>query len=284
MRIVSSKCHFARCGFALLSCFVLPPSWADESVVNEIHRRHVTALLTTVDGDPLGSGVVVGYRNGGYLVATSQHVVEGLQRVCVSRFDARATAAHVLRPTGKNQQTKSVDLALVWQPDSLNSAEKRKTPVVANIDGPPPSLAEFPLVTASGFPTPSQASLTAPQYTEASGLLLPLLAKPLQGGFDLTSTAAVRKGMSGGGVFLDDRLIGINGTHADPLWPGALLDETGQPVGVLLNRKLELVSLGLSVSNVRKALKVAAIPTPNEQKGLASLPCGSRSPAQQPAR
>ncbi len=284
MRIASFNGRFVLRGFALLSCLVIPPSWADESTKIEAHRRHVTALLTTAAGDPLGSGVVVGYRKGGYLVATSQHVVEGLQRVCVSRFDVRASAAQVLRPTGRNQQPRSVDLALVWQPDAPDSAEKRKTPIIANIDGPPPSAGEFPVVTASGFPTPSQATLPVPQYTEASGLLLPLLTRPLQGGFDLTSTAAVRKGMSGGGLFLDARLIGISGTHADPLWSGALLDATGQPVDVLLNQKLELVSLGLSVSNVRRALQAAAIPTPNELKGLASLSCGSQSPAQQPTR
>lgn len=284
MRTVSFNRPFFLSGFALLSCMVLLPVWADESAKIETHRRQVTALLTTLQGDPLGSGVVVGYRNGGYVVATSQHVVEGLQRVCVTRFDDRATAAQVVRPRGTNQQPRSVDLALVWQPDSHGSAEKRKTPIVAIVDGPPPSAAEFPVVTASGFPTPSQGNLPAPQYTEASGLLLPLLTRPLQGGFDLTSTAAVRKGMSGGGLFLDARLIGISGTHADPLWPGALLDETGQPVDVLLNQKLELVSLGLSVSNIRQALKAAELPNPNEQKGLVSLSCGSRSPAQHPAR
>jgi hypothetical protein len=284
MRTVSSNGSFLLLGFVLLSGLVVPSSRADESSKNETHRRHVTALLTTVPGDPLGSGVVVGYRAGGYLLATSQHVVEGLQRVCVSRFDVKTTAAQVLRPKGRSQQPKSLDLALLWQPDSPDSAKKGKKPILANVEGPLPSAATFPVITTSGFPTPSHTSLPEPQYTEANGLLLPLLTRPLQGGFDLTSTAAVRKGMSGGGVFLDARLIGINGTHADPLWPGALLDASGQPVDALLNQKLELVSLGLSVSNVRQALKAAELPNPNERKGLASLSCGSRSPAQPPTR
>ena len=38
----------------------------------------------------------------------------------------------------------------------------------------------------------------------------------------------VVKGMSGIGLFLGDRLVGINGTHAHPLWPDVLLSGSGQ--------------------------------------------------------
>jgi hypothetical protein len=74
-----------------------------------------------------------------------------------------------------------------------------------------------------------------PAVPGARDLLLPLLRQPLQGGFDLSSTAAVQKGMNGGGVFLGSQLIGFNGTHPEPLWPGVLHSETGRPIEPALN-------------------------------------------------
>jgi hypothetical protein len=49
-------------------------------------------------------------------------------------------------------------------------------------------------------------------------------------------------------------LIGINGALSRPLWPGQWLSESGKPVADDLNQKLEVVSLGLSVTTIQKVL------------------------------
>ena len=134
-------------------------------------------------------------------------------------------------------------------------------------------VGKLPLVIATGFPIPLQLRRHEPLYTERPGLLVPLLTKPLQGGFDLSYTAALEKGMSGGGVFLGSTLIGINGAHAYPLWPGQWQDQSGQSVNSALNDKLELVSLGLSTPTIQEALKLVLVPSAEQIKTLVGLKC-----------
>jgi hypothetical protein len=82
----------------------------------------------------------------------------------------------------------------------------------------------------------------------------------LEGGFDLAYTSTVEKGMSGGGVFIGGLLIGINGAHSKPLWPGQWNDQRGKPVDAVLNQKLDLVSLGISVPTIKAAMKAVVPP------------------------
>ena len=135
----------------------------------------------------------------------------------------------------------------------------------------------LPLVVSTGYPTPLQPSPDGPVYTESPGLLLPLLNDPLQGGFDLAYTAAVEKGMSGGGVFIGGQLIGINGTHSQPLWPGQWKQANGKPLPGGLNDKLELVALGLSASTIEQALKTARQPETNDLAALNALQCQTKT-------
>lgn len=68
--------------------------------------------------------------------------------------------------------------------------------------------------------------------------------------------------MSGGGLVAGRELIGNNGAHAHPLWPGQWNDASGKPVSAALNEKLELVSLGLSAATIETALRSALPPAP----------------------
>ncbi len=236
-------------------------------------RRGVTMLLTTTSGEPLGSAVVVGSAEGGQWLVTSRHVVESVSRVCVVPFAGEARAAQVLafREPASRQ---ALDVALLWRPELGTSAKPPKPSMVAEWASPMPLVAEYPVVTASGYPAASDNRLPTPRYTESTGLLLPLLTAPIEGGFDLTSTVTVAKGMSGGGLFLGNRLVGINGTHAHPLWSGVLLSGAGQPMDPALNARLEQVSLGVSVTTIKRLLLSAAKPSPEELKGIETLNCG----------
>ena len=230
-------------------------------------RKLVTVLLRDSNSNQLGSGVLVGSAPGGHWVVTNRHVVQDQTSVCVLTSDHRVMPALVLSPRKEDPRSK-LDLAFLWLSDSGKDQLS-----VATIALKPVDVGKLPLVIATGFPIPLQVRRHEPLYTERPGLLVPLLTKPLQGGFDLSYTAALEKGMSGGGVFLGSTLIGINGAHAYPLWPGQWQDQSGQSVNSALNDKLELVSLGLSTPTIQEALKLVLVPSAEQIKTLVGLKC-----------
>ena len=209
----------------------------------------VTVLLRDTTGNPLGSGVVVEKAIGGFWVATNRHVIEAQSHVCVVSSDQSIRSA-VVMPTVDLMYDSPLDVALLW----LSGHQGSPHPV-AEVLVEPLRLQDLPLVVASGYPSVMHATRKAPSYTETSGLLLPLLRQPLQGGFSLAYTAMVQKGMSGGGVFLGNRLIGLNGTHPNPLWPGQWLQADGAAVAADLNAKLDLVALGIPLSVIQRVIK-----------------------------
>ena len=234
-------------------------------------RQAVTVLLREPAGNQLGSGVLVGSAAGGHWVVTNRHVVQQQKTVCVVGADRKVTEALVL-PTRKDKRAPALDLALVWLPRS-----GKDVLMVAPLAPQRLDASQLPLVIATGYPTPLKASPDGPPYSESEGLLLPMLQRPLEGGFDLAYTAAVQKGMSGGGLFNGGELIGINGAHANPLWPGQWRDQRGKAVDEKLNSKLELVSLGISADVIRAELKDAAVPGSEPLRILSGVDCNPTS-------
>ena len=234
-------------------------------------RQSVTVLLREPAGNQLGSGVLVGSATGGHWVVSNRHVVQQQKAVCVVGADRKATAALVL-PARNGKHTQELDLALVWLPRSGKDALMVAPLAPLRLDA-----RQLPLVIATGYPTPLHASPDGSPYSENEGLLLPMLQRPLEGGFDLAYTAAVQKGMSGGGVFNGGELIGINGAHANPLWPGQWRDQRGKAVDEQLNSKLELVSLGISADVIRAELKDAAVPGSELLRILSGVDCNPAS-------
>ena len=226
-----------------------------EKASEQSSRKAATALLRDQKGDPIGSAVVVGASAGGHWLATNRHVVEGHARVCVVTADRRSRQALWLEKDSSSRD-RGLDLALLWLPVGNDPAL-----VTASMAPEPVLASQLPVVVATGFPTRQQSGANGEGgYGEVSGLLLPLLTQPLEGGFDLAYTAAVEKGMSGGGVFVGDRLIGINGSHPHPLWPGRWKQQNGKPVSDQLNQQVELVALGLSAATIQERLKQATPP------------------------
>ena len=224
-------------------------------------------LLSDASGEAKGSGVVVAAVEGGQWIATNRHVVRDQRTICLGSGPRRKAAALVV--IGKSSGSKELlDLALVWLPKS-----DKQLLTQAVLAQTPPEASKLPLVLATGFPTPLQKQPDGPTYTEKPGLLVPLLSSPLEGGFDLAYTSTVEKGMSGGGVFIGGVLIAINGAHANPLWPGQWNDQHGKPVDSALNRRLELVSLGIAVPTIQTAIKAAVKPNARALTLLQGLRC-----------
>ena len=242
---------------------------------NDAARRNaVTVLLREAGGQQRGSGVLVSAATGGLWVVSNHHVVGDLRTVCVVMADRSVRAGLVV----KQRQRKKLDLALIWLPSA-----QREAVLVAEVTEQLPAADALPLVVATGFPTPlGSPSIDGPAYSERPGLLVPLLKEPLQDGLDLTYTANVEKGMSGGGVFLGSDLIGINSAHREPLWPGQWRNAKGQLLIKQLNVKLDLVSLGLSGNQINQTLKAVAAPRAAELNALVGVRCNQ--PVSQPAR
>lgn len=234
---------------------------------DSIRRQAVTVLLREADGQHLGSGVLVAVAPGGRWVVTNRHVVGTQSTVCVVMADRSATAALVMPPKTTKKQNE-LDLALIWLP-----SRSQDEPLVATTSEKAAQTDSIPLVVATGFPVPLTNSMDGLIFSERAGLLIPLLTTPLEGGLDLTYTAAIDKGMSGGGVFVGSELIGINSAHRDPLWPGQWRDENGRVVDSQENQKLALVSIGISSKRIRNLAEGAQAPDTAQMNQLSMLDC-----------
>lgn len=240
------------------------------------HRQAVTVLLREASGQHLGSGVLVGAATGGRWVVSNRHVVGDQRTVCVVTADRAARAALVM-PQPQSQQRSRLDLALIWLPSSGTEVA-----MVAAVREKAPKADTLPLIVSTGFPTPLSSPIDGPPYSERAGLLVPLLQVPLEDGLDLMYTASIDKGMSGGGVFLGDELIGINSTHREPLWPGRWRDASGRAVNEQLNQKLDLVSLGISARQIIQVLRSAGLPNNKQLDRLIGVECDhSSAPSKQ---
>ena len=161
----------------------------DTIASEQSQRKQAIVLLRDTGGNQLGSGVLMAETNGGYWLATNRHVVEEQKAVCVQTVDRRVITALVL-PPAKAAASAELDLALLWMP----AAGANRLAVAYTGPTSTPATA-LPLVIATGYPSPLQLNPEDPNYTEDSGLLVPLLKQPLQGGFDLAYTSEVQKGM-----------------------------------------------------------------------------------------
>jgi hypothetical protein len=230
------------------------PTVQPERPHEQLGRQAVTVAVQDPQGLALGSGILLLSGQGGDWVVTNRHVLQTQPVVCVITADQRAQPGRV-HPGPEDWA--DLDLALIWLPKTAVQPPRPVANVVALA-----SVEPFSLVVATGYPVEGKPSTARLPYQEVPGLLVPLLEVPLKEGFDLTYTATVQKGMSGGGVFVGDKLIGLNGAHPDPLWQGEWQRPNRTAVGERLNRQLELVALGLSSRHLLPLLDPAQTPTP----------------------
>ncbi len=202
-------------------------------------RFKSTVRITS--GDQHGSGVIVKQSHGGYWVITNRHVLADVDEHCIETSGLNVYAG--IRVPIDNFKD---DLALLW----FNSKDDQANAdfVVAAIEV---SHVKEP-VTATGYSSGGD-------YAERPGLRILLLNDGLVGGYNLTYTSDIDKGMSGGGIFnSSNRLIGINAIHNDPLWDAPRYFKSGVLVPESLNSKLDRFSIGLDSSLLMKSLVKAS--------------------------
>lgn len=205
-----------------------------------IKRSDVTVQI--INGDQRGSGILLRGQDNETVVVTNMHVVNGASQVCIALHNGKIFAGIVLPSPNKHY-----DLAFVAFPhlshrlpfaEMYNSSDKELMPVVS-----------------SGYSTISN------DYIETIGVTVSALqGRRLESGYSLTYSNPVEKGMSGGGVFSDDnKLVGINALHADPLWSGVWLDDDGKVVNKRLARRLDHLSVGIESNIIHKELTALRI-------------------------
>lgn len=199
-----------------------------------------TRRLTVVQvraGDQTGSGVLIKQLDQGYVVVTNNHVIRNKGTICV-----KTNSGEMYRAFRIGKENPDLDLAFLWL------AKSNKQEVTANLGTRFSQRFAIPLSTivATGYPDNQP-------YSEREGLVVPLLPYPLEDGYNLTYTATVDKGMSGGGVFSSQGvLLGINGIHSQPLWSAEIRDYKGRVVPAIIAKRIENVAIGLSLESVLK--------------------------------
>jgi len=195
-------------------------------------------------GDQHGSGVIVKQSDGGYWVITNSHVLSNVELHCLESSD-KAVYPSVKVPLDNTLEKNNADLALLWFKATVQQEH------VATLAEPEETSDAIELVIATGYPARGD-------YVERPGLKVPLLSEALEGGYDLTYTSDIDKGMSGGGVFdSNDRLVGINATHQEPLWETSRQYKSGHQVSETMNQKLDQVAIGLDIQQLLKLLRSA---------------------------
>ena len=193
-----------------LSPFSAPAIVAEDSPNAQIERsiRQVTVKITSEINR--GSGIIIGKKGSIYLVLTNAHVTRGATTLQIQTHDGQTRTASI----APNSLLKDKDLALVEFSDTRNYP-------IATIAEFTPNQDRIGLeVVAAGYVAETG------QYRTTKGTLEQVSDRPLRDGYSVGYSGDIVQGMSGGGIFVDGELIGINGRSAHPILSN-YIDEDG---------------------------------------------------------
>ncbi|MFN6299119.1 MAG: tetratricopeptide repeat protein, partial [Microcystis sp.] len=156
------------------------------------------------------SGIIIGKKGSIYLVLTNAHVTRGATTLQIQTHDGQTRTASI----APNSLLKDKDLALVEFSDTRNYP-------IATIAEFTPNQDRIGLeVVAAGYVAETG------QYRTTKGTLEQVSDRPLRDGYSVGYSGDIVQGMSGGGIFVDGELIGINGRSAHPILSN-YIDEDG---------------------------------------------------------
>ncbi|MBD2622192.1 tetratricopeptide repeat protein [Microcystis flos-aquae FACHB-1344] len=180
----------------------------DRELTEEQFLQRVTVRITSETNR--GSGTIIAKKGDNYLVLTNAHVTRNTKTLQVQTYDGHSRAARIV----PNSLSENQDLALLEFSDTRNYA-------IATI-------AEFTInqnsigleVVAAGYVAETG------QYRTTKGTLEQVSDRPLREGYSVGYSGDIVQGMSGGGIFVEGELIGINGRSAHPILSN-YIDEDG---------------------------------------------------------
>ena len=193
-----------------LSPFSAPAIVAEDSPNAQIERsiRQVTVKITSEINR--GSGIIIGKKGSIYLVLTNAHVTRGATTLQIQTHDGQTRTALI----APNSLLKDKDLALVEFSDTRDYpiAKIRAISPDAELD-----------ITVTGY------SAETGQYTTDNGKIEQTSDRPLREGYSVGYSGDIVQGMSGGGIFFEDELIGINGRSAHPILSNYIYEDGTKP-------------------------------------------------------
>jgi tetratricopeptide (TPR) repeat protein/S1-C subfamily serine protease len=183
---------------------------AEDSPNAQIERsiRQVTVKITSEINR--GSGIIIGKKGSIYLVLTNAHVTRGATTLQIQTHDGQTRTASI----APNSLLKDKDLALVEFSDTRDYpiAKIRAISPDAELD-----------ITVTGY------SAETGQYTTDNGKIEQTSDRPLREGYSVGYSGDIVQGMSGGGIFFEDELIGINGRSAHPILSNYIYEDGTKP-------------------------------------------------------
>lgn len=201
--------------------------------------------------DFLGSGILLRRNNTVYTVLTNAHVIQAGDRPYrIQTPDGKIYTANLPQRLnfGKN------DLA-VLQFKSAGSIY-----AVASF-GPSPTAGND--VFAAGFPAMEDAGKKQ-SLAFTTGKVGLVLAKPLEGGYQLGYTNNIKNGMSGGPLLNSQgQVIGVNGMQAYPLWDAPSVFTDGTKAEETLHQRIIRLSWAVPITKVMQMMPQAGNTTVN---------------------
>ena len=236
-----------------LSPFSAPAIVAEDSPNAQIERsiRQVTVKITSEINR--GSGIIIGKKGSIYLVLTNAHVIRGAKTLQIQTHDGQTRTASI----APNSLLKDKDLALVEFSDTRDYpiAKIRAISPDAELD-----------ITVTGY------SAETGQYTTDNGKIEQTSDRPLQEGYSVGYSGEVVQGMSGGGIFFEDELIGINGRSAYPILSNYTYEDGTKPTDAEI-QQMRAVNWGISINTLLtyirpEILTAYQLPLPKSSPGI----------------
>jgi tetratricopeptide (TPR) repeat protein/S1-C subfamily serine protease len=203
----------------------------DRALTEEQILQRVTVRITSEINR--GSGTIIAKKGDNYLVLTNAHVTRSAKTLQVQTYDGHSRAARIV----PNSLSENQDLALLEFSDTRNYA-------IATI-------AEFTInqnsigleVVAAGYVAETG------QYRTTKGTLEQVSDRPLREGYSVGYSGDIVQGMSGGGIFVEGELIGINGRSAYPILSNYIYEDGTKPTDAEI-QQMRAVNWGIPLNTL----------------------------------
>jgi tetratricopeptide (TPR) repeat protein/S1-C subfamily serine protease len=203
----------------------------DQELTEEQFLQRVTVRITSEINR--GSGTIIAKKGDNYLVLTNAHVTRSAKTLQVQTYDGQSRAARIV----PNSLSENQDLALLEFSDTRNYA-------IA-------AIAEFTInqnsigleVVAAGYVAETG------QYRTTKGTLEQVSDRPLREGYSVGYSGEIVQGMSGGGIFVEGELIGINGRSAHPILSNYIYEDGTKPTDAEI-QQMRAVNWGIPLNTL----------------------------------
>jgi tetratricopeptide (TPR) repeat protein/S1-C subfamily serine protease len=203
----------------------------DRELTEEQFLQRVTVRITSEINR--GSGTIIAKKGDNYLVLTNAHVTRSAKTLQVQTYDGQSRAARIV----PNSLSENQDLALLEFSDTRNYA-------IATIAQFTPNQDEIGLeVVAAGYVAETG------QYRTTKGTLEQVSDRPLREGYSVGYSGEIVQGMSGGGIFVEGELIGINGRSAYPILSNYIYEDGTKPTDAEI-QQMRAVNWGISINTL----------------------------------